>query len=111
MPSWTVVPDRLETRTGGSCTRRHCGALAPVLHTDGTARVQTVSESDSGSLHRLLEAVGERTGHPVLLNTSLNNPGKPLALSTRDAIEVFFTSGLDDIYLEGARVTKPEEPR
>ena len=86
-------------------------ALEPVLHTDDTARVQTVPESHPGSLRRLLREVEGRTGHPVLLNTSLNNPGKPLALSARDAVEVFYTSGLNDIYLEGIRLTKPGEPR
>jgi len=45
----------------------------------------------------------------VLLNTSLNVPGKPLALSPRDAVGTFFTSGLDDIFIEGVRLSKPGE--
>ncbi|MCU0726428.1 MAG: Sua5/YciO/YrdC/YwlC family protein [Planctomycetes bacterium] len=86
--------------------------LAPVLHTDGTARVQTVPSDHPGSLHRLLRAMGDRTGHPVLLNTSLNIPGKPLATTVRDALGTFFTSGLDDLFLEGLGLVKaPEEPR
>jgi len=83
--------------------------LAPVLHTDGTARVQTVAPEASGQLPALLRAMEERTGHPVLLNTSLNNPGKPLARSPRDAIEAWATSGMTDLYLEGIRLSKPEE--
>ena len=82
-------------------------ALYPVLHTDGTARVQTVADDAEGSVPALLAAVGARTGHPVLLNTSLNVPGKPLALSPRDAVATFFTSGLDDIYIQGIRLSKP----
>lgn len=84
-------------------------ALAPVLHLDGTARVQTVPGNHPSSLPALLAAVGSRTGHPVLLNTSLNNPGKPLARTPRDAIEAFATSGLTDLYLEGIRLSKPGE--
>lgn len=82
-------------------------ALYPVLHTDGTARVQTISAGAPGSVAALLTAVGKKIGHPVLLNTSLNVPGKPLALSPRDAVGTFFTSGLDDIYIEGVRLSKP----
>jgi len=84
-------------------------ALAPVLHTDGTARVQTVASDDASRLPALLAATEALTGHPVLLNTSLNNPGKPLARSPRDAIEAWATSGLDDLYLEGIRLSKPGE--
>jgi carbamoyltransferase len=81
-------------------------ALAPVLHTDGTARVQTVPSGHTGSLHRLLRAMEAVCGHPVLLNTSLNVAGKPLATSPRDALGTFFTSGLDDLFIEGLRVEK-----
>lgn len=81
-------------------------ALKPVLHTDGTARVQTVGPAHRGRLADLLAAVGARTGEPVLLNTSLNAPGRPLARSPLDAVEVFYTTGLDDLYLEGVRLTK-----
>ncbi len=83
-------------------------ALAPVLHTDGSARVQSVAEDAPGSLLRLLREVERRTGHPVLLNTSLNVPGKPLATLPRDAVGTFFTSGLSDLFLEGFHLAKPE---
>jgi carbamoyltransferase len=80
--------------------------LAPIVHTDGTARVQTVDPDAGCGLAALLAALGEKADHPVLLNTSLNNPGKPLALTPRDAVEVFATSGLDDLFMEGIRLSK-----
>jgi len=84
-------------------------ALGPILHTDGTARVQTVAPDVPGALHALLLAVRERTGHAALLNTSLNVPGRPLARTAREAVEIFYTTGLDDLYVEGVRLTKPED--
>jgi len=99
-------PDMTSHRTVREAARSD---LDPVLHTDGTARVQTVAVNDTSRLPALLAAMEEKTGHPVLLNTSLNNPGKPLARSPRDAIEAWATSGLNDLYLEGIRLSKPGE--
>ena len=85
--------------------------LAAVVHADGSARVQTVPADADGSFGALLAAVGARTGHPVLLNTSLNTPGRPLARTALDAVETFFTSGLDDLYLDGIHIGKSGESK
>jgi carbamoyltransferase len=72
----------------------------PVLP-DGvqTLRVHTVDESEPKFL-RLLELWGERTGVPVLVNTSFNGFHEPLVCSPRDAIRVFYGTGLDVLALE-----------
>ena len=58
-----------------------------VTHVDGTARVQVVKK-DCGSLIReVLEEWYERTGCPMLLNTSLNIKGKPMVNTWEDAKE------------------------
>ena len=57
-----------------------------ITHADGTARVQTVPKDNSG-IRRLLEAWYERTGCPMLLNTSLNIKGKPIVNNLTDAQE------------------------
>jgi carbamoyltransferase len=43
----------------------------------------------------LISAFHDKTGVPVLLNTSFNIMGKPIVHGLADAIAVFFTSGLD----------------
>ena len=55
-----------------------------VIHIDGTSRIQTVPKDGSG-IRRLLEAWMDRTGCPVLLNTSLNIRGEPMVNDRADA--------------------------
>jgi carbamoyltransferase len=55
-----------------------------VIHVDGTSRIQTVPKDGSG-IRRLLEAWMDRTGCPVLLNTSLNIRGEPMVNDRADA--------------------------
>lgn len=66
-----------------------------VTHIDGTGRVQEVTEDINPMYYRLLQAVKERTGHALVLNTSLNIKGEPIAYSPSDAIRTFLSSGLD----------------
>lgn len=56
-----------------------------ICHVDGTSRVQTVSRNDNAKYHELLSLFFEKTGCPMLLNTSLNIRGMPLVNDERDA--------------------------
>jgi carbamoyltransferase len=58
-----------------------------IVHVDGTSRVQTVSKTDNPGFRKLLEAWYDRTGCPMLLNTSLNIKGKPMVNDLTDAAE------------------------
>ena len=49
-----------------------------IVHVDGTSRIQTVKKSDAPRLHNLLCHWKAKTGHPILLNTSLNIKGQPI---------------------------------
>jgi carbamoyltransferase len=69
--------------------------IPAVRHVDGTARVQTVSRDQHRAFHALLGAFGERTGVPVLVNTSFNTRGQPIVCTPRDALESFCTTALD----------------
>ncbi len=80
--------------------------IPAVRHTDGTARVQTVSHADNPRYHDVLRAFEQRTGVPVLINTSFNTRGKPIVCSPRDALEAFFTSPLDALVIGSFLVEK-----
>ena len=69
--------------------------LGAITHVDGTARVQTVSRDQNPLYWSLINAFGDRTGVPMLLNTSFNNNEEPIVDSVEDAIVCYLTTDLD----------------
>lgn len=69
--------------------------IPAVVHADGTGRLQTVSRDQHALFHRLIEAFNQRTGIPVVLNTSFNLNGEPIVESPADAIRTYASSGMD----------------
>jgi carbamoyltransferase len=65
-----------------------------IIHVDGTSRVQTVNKTDNPQFRELLELWHERTGCPMLLNTSLNIKGQPMLNDIQDAEQWSTTYGL-----------------
>jgi carbamoyltransferase len=55
------------------------------VHHDGTSRVQTVNKKDNPGFYQLLKTWKEKTGCPMLLNTSLNIKGEPIVNDIKDA--------------------------
>ena len=82
--------------------------LGAVTHVDGTARVQTVSRKTNERFWRLIKAFGDKTGVPILLNTSFNNNVEPIVDSTEDSIVCFLTTGLDYLAIGDFLVKKKE---
>jgi carbamoyltransferase len=66
-----------------------------ITHIDGTARIQTVDRQDNPRFHRLISRFREKTGVPLVLNTSLNVKGEPIAETPSDAIAALLASDLD----------------
>lgn len=74
-------------------------ALQAVVHVDGSARVQTIDRREEPLVARMLDAVGRKTGVPVVVNTSLNTAGRPMVDSPRDALECFGSAPVDALAL------------
>jgi carbamoyltransferase len=74
--------------------------LPAITHVDNSARVQTINESVNSRLARLLKAFDERTGCPILLNTSFNMRDEPIVCSPSDAIWCFARTDIDALFLE-----------
>ena len=69
--------------------------IPAVTHVDGSARLQTVGKNLHPRYYELIKKLGDRTGVPVVLNTSFNIQGEPVVESPKDAIRCFFSTGLD----------------
>ncbi|WP_027056374.1 carbamoyltransferase [Mesorhizobium erdmanii] len=73
------------------------GLLGAITHVDGTARLQTVSRKASPAYWDVINAFKQRTGIPILLNTSFNNNAEPIVDSVADSIATFLTTELDGL--------------
>lgn len=84
-------------------TRRHVPA---VVHANGTARVQTVTHDQNPFLAAVVAHFADRTGVPVLVNTSLNVKGRPVCGTPEMALDCLVGSGLDALLIEDWWVTR-----
>jgi carbamoyltransferase len=73
--------------------------LPAITHVDGTGRLQTVRKDVSPRYYRLIEAFGQATGVPVVLNTSFNLKGEPIVNTPAEAFHTFTESGMDVLVL------------
>lgn len=80
--------------------------IPSVTHVDGTCRPQTIERDVNPMYWDLIRRFGDRTGVPVLLNTSLNVRGKPIACTPSDALAAFYTGGMDHLALGHLLVSK-----
>ena len=76
-----------------------------IVHEDGYSRIQTVTPSTLPTIARAMDFLAE-AGHPgVVINTSLNGRGEPIAADVSDAIGLLRPGGLDCLYVQGRRMT------
>lgn len=71
--------------------------IPAVTHVDYSARVQTVEERTNQRYYRLLDKFNQKTGCPVLVNTSFNVRGEPIVCTPEDAFRCFMGTGLDGL--------------
>ncbi len=71
-----------------------------------TCRIQTVCPETNPIFHCLLNKFGQKSGHPVLLNTSFNGKDQPIVCNPEQAIQTFMNLGLDALILGDYLITK-----
>jgi carbamoyltransferase len=80
--------------------------IPSVTHVDGSARPQTVEREVNPLYWRLIREFGDRTGVPVVMNTSFNLRGEPIVCTPTDAVRTFFSSGMDALVMGSFVVEK-----
>ena len=84
--------------------------LPSITHLDYSARVQTVSADRHQRFHSLLSAFHEKTGCPVLINTSFNVRGEPIVRTASDAYRCFMATNMDALVIGNHVMLKSEQP-
>jgi carbamoyltransferase len=82
--------------------------LGAVTHTDGTARIQTVSRKTNPKFWQLIHDFQQRTGIPILLNTSFNNNAEPIVSSANNAVVCFLTTKIQYLVIGDYLIKKLE---
>ena len=73
--------------------------IPAVTHVDHSARIQTINRDDNPLYYDVIQSFSEKTGCPVIINTSFNVRGEPLVLSPEDAYKCFMRTEIDHLML------------
>jgi len=84
--------------------------IPAITHVDYSARVQTVDSERHGRYYKLIRKFEEKTGCPVVINTSFNVRGEPIVCSAEHAYRCFLATNMDVLVLEGFVLLKQEQP-
>jgi carbamoyltransferase len=83
--------------------------IPAVTHVDYSARVQTVHQDTNPRYHALLQAFKQRTGCPVLVNTSFNVRGEPIVCSPTDAFRCFMGTEIERLVVGNCLLRKEDQ--
>jgi carbamoyltransferase len=83
--------------------------IPAVTHVDYSARIQTVTETDHPLYYRLLRKFAEKSGCPVVINTSFNVRGEPVVCTPEQAYLCFMRTNMDFLVLGNFLVEKTEQ--
>ena len=82
-----------------------------ITHVDYSARVQTVDRERHPKLHSLMSRFKQKTGCPVIINTSFNIRGEPIVCSPEHAYRCFMATNMDVLVMENQLLYKEEQPQ
>ena len=83
--------------------------IPAVTHVDNSARVQTVHADTNPRYHRLISAFFEKTGCPVVVNTSFNVRGEPIVCTPEDAFHCFMGTEMETLVIGNCLLRKEEQ--
>ena len=84
-------------------------SVPAITHVDYTARIQTVHKETNPRYYSLISKFKEKTGCPILVNTSFNVRGEPIICSPTDAFKCFMGTDLDLLVIGNFFLLKEEQ--
>lgn len=85
-------------------------SIPAITHVDYSARIQTVHQETNPRYHDLIDHFEQRTGCPVIVNTSFNVRGEPIVCTPEDAYRCFMRTEMDYLVIEGYLMDKTKQP-
>jgi carbamoyltransferase len=85
--------------------------IPAVTHVDYSARIQTIDREDHPLYYGLIERFYEKTGCPVIVNTSFNVRGEPIVCTPEDAYKCFMRTNMDYLVLGKFILDKTQQPK
>jgi carbamoyltransferase len=84
--------------------------IPAVTHVDYSARIQTVSEDTNPVYYKIIKSFKDKTGCPVVVNTSFNVRGEPIVATAEDAYRCFMRTNMDCLVVDRLVLMKPDQP-
>ncbi len=84
--------------------------IPAVTHVDYSARIQTVTKETNEKYYNLIKRFKEKTGCPILVNTSFNVRGEPIVNTPTDAFKCFMGTELDVLIIGNCYLEKNDQP-
>lgn len=81
-----------------------------ITHLDFSARIQTVHKETNPKYWQLINAFKERTGYPIIVNTSFNVRGEPIVCTPEDAYRCFMRTEMDYLVINNYILRKTDQP-
>tara|TARA_Y100000590_G_scaffold447666_1_gene583209 strand:+ start:1220 stop:3058 length:1839 start_codon:yes stop_codon:yes gene_type:complete len=80
-----------------------------VTHVDYSSRIQTVHKSTNEKYYKLIKAFKDKTGCPILVNTSFNVRGEPIVNTVENAFDCFMGTELDSLVIGNCYLKKKDQ--
>ena len=105
------LPESAEARTLWGIDQLNVprSTIPAVTHVDYSARIQTVRRETNAMFFDIIAAFYQRTGCPVIVNTSFNVRGEPIVCTPEDAYRCFMRTNIDVLVLEDFLLMKEEQ--
>ena len=86
-------------------------SIPAVTHVDYSARIQTVHPKTNPKYHALITKFKEKTGCPILVNTSFNVRGEPIVCSPKDAFRCFMGTEIEMLAIGACLLRKEKQKK